>query len=221
MNKTLTPKSSHIQLVFLGFVALTIGIVCMLDVIFVYQLPALTSISESATTGNKAGMLLPFALGCMFTYCIAYVGYCRSERILTRIMAIGFAVVALQICDSIYVTVDRVGLLGLSPQTSHILHTIAAVIGFGAMFIWVAFYFTRGVANPTPEKRTRNRIYLVCATFMASGIILFILGMFGLIGAHSVFIAEEFLLIPAGFASIVKGGFLFEDKKHPFRQRRR
>ncbi len=89
------PKTAKIQMAFLGAVALGIGIICMLDVSVVYGLSPITSISESATTGNMAGMLLPFALGCMATYCIAYTGYCRSERKIVRLMALGFAVVAI------------------------------------------------------------------------------------------------------------------------------
>lgn len=212
MIKQVTPKSSHLQLAFLGIVSITVGIVCMLDTVFVYHLPALTSISESATVGNRSEMLLPFALGCMFTYSIAYIGYCRSERVLTRVMAIGFAVVAMQICNSEYIAFDRVGLLGLSPAASNIVHSIGAVTGFGAMFIWVTFFFTRGVANPTPEKHIRNQIYLSCATLMAAGIVLFILGMLGVMGEYSVFIAEEFMLIPAGFALLVKSGLVLRDR---------
>ena len=211
MNKS--PKYSHVQLAFLGFVALLIGIVCMLDVTLVYGLPALTSISESATTGNDAGMLLPFALGCMFTFGISYVGYCKVERILTRVMAVGFLVVAMQICDSVYVVTERVGLLGLPPGISHTLHVAGAVLGFGSMFIWIAFFFTRGVPNPTRQKLKRNYIYVICATLMASGIILFILGMFGVVGAYNVFIAEEFMLIPAGIACIVKSELVMKDKE--------
>lgn len=212
MSKPLGPKSSHLQMAFLGIVSITIGIVCMLCVTLVYHLPPITSISESATTGNRAGMLVPFALGCMFTYCIAYVGYCSSERILTRIMALGFAITAMQICGSEYILSPSVGLLGLSPAVSNVIHSIGSVTGFGAMFIWIAFFFTRGVKNPTPEKLIRNQIYLICATLMGCGIILFLLGMFGVLGKYSVFIAEEFLLIPAGFALLVKSGALFRDK---------
>lgn len=214
MVKPITPKHSLMQLAFLGFVSLTVGIICMLDVTLVYHLPMITSISESATTGNRAGMLLPFALGCMFTYCISYVGYCCSERILTRIMAIGFFVVAMQVCNSEYVTAASVGLLGLSPEVSHTLHSLGATAGFGAMFIWIAFYFTRGEKNPTPEKLIRNNIYIICAALMAAGIILFILGMVGIVGNHNVFIAEEFLLIPAGVALLAKSGVILSDKKH-------
>jgi hypothetical protein len=183
----------------------------MLVVVFVYGLPALTSISESATTGNRAGMLLPFALGCMFTYGIAHVGYCRSERVVTRIMAVSFAVVAMQICDSIHIAEDRVGMFGLSPNISHIVHTAASVVGFGAMFVWIAFFFTRKSANPTREKLIRNSVYRICAGFMLAGIIVFVIGMFGAVGTHYVFIAEEFLLIPAGVAVITKSGLILKD----------
>ncbi len=212
MDRQVSSKCSHLQLAFLGVVALTIGIVCMLDVVLIYHLPAITSISESATTGNRAGMLLPFALGCMFTYCIAYVGYCPSERKLTRVMALGFAVAAMQLCNSPYITEKNVGLLGLSPQLSNVLHSIGALIGFGAMFVWIAFFFTRSVPRPTPQKLRRNQIYVVCATLMAAGILLFIIGTFVVMGRYSVFIAEEFMLMPAGFALLVKSGLLFADK---------
>ncbi len=212
MNKTLGPKSSHLQMVFLGFVSLTVGIVCMLDVVFVYGLPPLTSISESATTGSRAGMLLPFALGCMFTYGIAYVGYCRSERKLVRGMALAFAVAAMQLCDSPYLEFDRVGLLGLSHTASNWVHFLGSAIGFGAMFLWIAFFFTRGSLHPTPEKRKRNEVYRICATLMAAGILLLALGALGWLGPYSVFLAEELMLLPAGVALLVKGGLFLRDK---------
>lgn len=212
MDRKLSPKSSHLQLVFLGIVSLTVGIVCMLVVVFVYHLPAITSISESATTGNRAGMIVPFALGCMFTYGIAHVGYCKAERILTRVMAVGFLVVAMQICKSEHIEFDRVGLLGLPVAVSHVVHVIGSIVGFGAMFIWIAFFFTRGVANPTPQKLIRNEIYLICATLMAAGIVVFVLGSFGVLGNYSVYIAEQFMLIPMGFALIVKSGYLVRDR---------
>lgn len=215
MEKPLTPKYSLIQLGFLGFVALVVGIMCLLDVTFVYGLPAITSISESATTGNRAGMLLPFALGCMFTFGISYVGYCDTERILTRVMAFGFLAVAMQVCNSVYVTEARVGLLGLSPALSQAVHFAGAIAGFGSMFVWIAFFFTRGVKDPTPEKIKRNKVFIACSALMAAGIILFVLGMFGVLGPYSAFIAEEFMLVPAGFALIVKSGLLLRDKPAP------
>jgi len=204
-------KSSVIQLTFLGFVALSLGIICMLDIVFVYGLHPLTSISESATTGNRAGMLLPFALGCMFTYCIAYTGYVKSERIITRIMAVCFAVVAMQVCESKYVTETHVGLLGLPAAVSNVVHGVFAIVGFGLMFVWIAFYFTKQGTNPTDEKLLRNKVYTACAAVMALAIVIFLLGLFNIIEGPYVFVAEEFMLIPAGFALVVKGGLLFGD----------
>lgn len=207
------PKIARIQMAFLGIVALLIGIVCMLNVTLVYRLSPITSISESATTGNKAGMLLPFALGCMVTYCIAYTGYCLSERIIVRGMAVGFTIVAMQVCNSRYISESKVGLLGLSPPVSGIVHSIGALIGFGLMFIWIFFFFTKtDQVTPTPRKILRNRIYMVCSGIMLAGIMLIAVNMFTYMGDYLIFIAEEFLLIPAGIAVLIKSGAVLRDK---------
>lgn len=208
-------KSSNIQLAFLGFVSLFIGIICMVCTVFIYGYDPLTSISESATTGNAAGMILPFALGCMFTYTIAYVGYCRSERIITRVMGVSFFVVAMQICNSRYITERRVGLLGFSPAASNILHLCAAALGFGLMFVWITFYFTRSdkeKKHRTKEKIIRNYIYTACGAAMFCGLLMLIIGSFVPMGQYIVFIGEEFILIPASFAIIVKSGLILKDK---------
>ena len=65
-NIEISNKSSNIQLAFLGFVSLLIGLICMFSTGFIYGFDPLTSISESATTGNTAGMILPFALGYVY-----------------------------------------------------------------------------------------------------------------------------------------------------------
>lgn len=210
-------KSANIQLVFLGFIALSIGIVCMISTVFIYGYDPLTSISESATTGNAMGMILPFALGCMFTYTIAYVGYCRSERIITRIIGISFCVVAMQICDSQYVTESCVGLLGLPVEVSNIIHLCAAATGFGLMFVWIAFYFTRSnkeKKNRTKQKIIRNYIYIICATTMFCGLLMLVIGSFVPMGKYIVFIGEEFILIPASVAIIVKSGLILKDNAY-------
>lgn len=208
-------KSSNIQLAFLGFVSLSIGIICMVCTVFIYDYDPLTSISASATTGNATGMILPFALGCMFTYTIAYIGYCRSERIITRIMGASFFVVAMQICNSEYITGERVGFLGLSPKISNIIHLCAAAIGFGLMFVWIAFYFTRSDKEKkerTRQKIVRNYIYVACGSAMLCGLLMLLIGSFVPMGKYIVFIGEEFILIPASFAIVVKSGLIIKDK---------
>lgn len=209
-------KSANIQLAFLGFVSFFIGIVCMVCSVFVYDFDPLTSISESATTGNTAGMILPFALGCMFTYTIAYIGYCRSERVITRIMGVCFAVVAMQVCYSNYILQPHVGLFGLPPEVSNIVHLVAAASGFGLMFIWITFYFTRSdkeKEDRTKQKIIRNYIYIACGSAMLCGLLMMVIGSFVPMGRYIVFIGEEFILIPAGLAIIVKSGLILRDKK--------
>jgi len=208
-------KSSNIQLAFLGFVSFFIGIICMISTVCIYGFDPLTSISESATTGNATGMILPFALGCMFTYAIAHVGYCRSERIITRVMGVSFLIVAMQICNSIYVTEPRVGLLGLSPGLSNIIHICAAASGFGLMTVWITFYFTRSdkeKKDRTRQKIIRNYIYIACGAAMFCGLAMLIIGSFVSMGHYAVFIGEEFILIPASFAIVVKSGLILKDK---------
>ncbi|MCL2676080.1 MAG: hypothetical protein FWE84_05835 [Firmicutes bacterium] len=208
-------KSAKIELTFLGFVSLLVGVLCMLDAHFVHGLSPLTSISESATTGNMAGMLLPFALGCMFTFTISYQGYCASERVITKIIGGGFAIVAMQVCDSPYVDEARVGLLGLPPHVSGIVHLVGSGIGFGMMWVWVTFYFTRSdkeKSRQTKQKIIRNYIYIACGAAMLCGLVMLVIGSFIDFGKYLVFIAEEFILIPAGIAILVKSGFFLADK---------
>jgi len=146
----------------------------MVCTVYIYGFDPLTSISESATTGNAVGMILPFALGCMFTYAIAYVGYCRSERIITHIMGVSFCIVAMQICNSQYVTEVKVGFFGLTPELSNIIHLCTAASGFRLMFVWITFYFTRSNKEKkyrTKQKITRNYIYIACGTAMFCGIL--------------------------------------------------
>ena len=209
------PKKAEIQLIFLGFISALVGIVCLLVTWLIYDLGGLTSISESATTGNKAGMLLPFALGCMFTYCISYRGYCLSERIIVKIMGVAFAVVALQVCYG-YGLETKAGILGLSREASNWVHLGGAATGFGLMWVWIQFYFTKSnkdKESQTKQKRIRNHIYTACGAAMLCGILLMILDCFIPMGSYMMFIAEEFMLIPAGLAIVIKGGLFLKDKE--------
>jgi hypothetical protein len=215
LNKTVTQKTSVLQMAFMGVISLTVGVVCLVDTTLVYGLPFITSISASATTGNATGMLLPFALGCMFTFCISYIGYNDTERSIVNMMGIFFLVVAMQITNSSYISDSRVGLLGLSPEMSGTIHMIGAIFGFGLLWVWVTFFFTK--SNPrghkTPRKRLRNKIYYSMGLVMLFGILLLILGRLGAFtnGFPYVWLAEEFILIPAGVAIIVKSGLVLKD----------
>jgi len=208
-------KKASLPMILMAVICFSIGLISMFEVAIIYHLSPLTSISEGATTGNKAGEILPFSLGFIACYCLGYVGYCKSEKIIVKISAAGFSLVALQPTNSSYVTESKVGFFGLSPQWSSILHLIGAIIGFGAMFVWIAFFFTRTNEEKivTPQKIIRNRLYMICSGMMMSGILLFLIGSFGVMGKYSTFIGEEFMLIPTGFALFLKDGYLLKDKE--------
>jgi len=208
-------KKVSFQMHFLGIIAFSIGILTMLSTTLAYRLPELTSISESATIGLGPSMILPFCLGSLVIYFGGYKGYCTSEFWLTKVMAIGFALVALFPTDSEYAKVyDKISPFAVTPSVSGIFHALGATAGFLAMFIWVAFYFTRTHAHKrmTPMKRKRNVIYIACAGMMFAGLIIFALSIFNIMGNLGIFISECLVLMPAGFAIFIKGGGILRDK---------
>ena len=129
-------------------------------------------------------------------------------------MAIGFLLVAFQMCGSDYVIQDKVGVFGLSKELSNIVHSAGALIGFGALLVWQGVFFTKSSGNKTREKKIRNKIYYTCSILSVIGILIFIIGaIFDL--AHYVFWAEFVILTLAGISCITKSEILniFRDKE--------
>jgi len=208
-------KQRQYQLVVLGVVSILLGALCAFICVVVYKLPMLSSISQSATTGVQAGMILPFGLGMMVLFAITYKSYCLSERIIVILMGIGFALVAMQPCYSSYLAHEpSVGLLGLPPKISDIVHLIGAAMGFGLMAVWIMFYFTKTDKTkiPTSEKLRRNAWYRFWGGGVFISILLLCLCFFVDFGPIGVFVAEELALFSMGMAVLVKGGAFFRDK---------
>lgn len=203
------------QLFIMGILAIIIAPVCLFDTVFIYNLPFLNSISESGTVANQTSPILPIILGALAIFGLSYKSKWNSkgDNLCTKIMAIGFLLVAIQMCGSDYVIQDKVGVLGLSKELSNIVHSIGALIGFGSLLIWQAFFFTKSGINKTKEKLIRNKIYYTCSLLSVIGIMLFILGsIFNM--NHYVFWAEFILLTLAGISCIIKSEILpiFKDK---------
>lgn len=217
MKKSITnsqsSKSSYLSMMFLAILAFVLGFAVTLDGMLVYNLPFFTSISESATTGPMTGMILPFVLGGMFVYFVGYRGYDKIDRICAKVMGLGAFGVAMQLCYSDYlVNFKKVGLFGLSPNTSNIVHSIAAILLFATMIYWVGCRFTKGVGddNITHMKKRRNKIYKTCALASLAGVIFFIVGPILEIKA-SVFISELLVLLPLSLAIFTKAGGWLKD----------
>ena len=209
-------KSSYISMMFLAILAFILGFGVILDGMLVYDLPFFTSISESATTGAMTGMILPFVLGGMAIYFAGYRGYDLIDRICAKIMGLGAFGVAMQLCLSEYIeTYEKVGLLGLTPSTSNIVHSISALLLFGTMIYWVGCRFTKGVGDDdrTNMKKWRNRIYKTCAITSLAGVLWFAIG--NLIFPHgpNVWIAEELILLPMAVAIFTKAGGWLKDSE--------
>ena len=219
-KKSVETTFRRFQLIIMGFVAIFIGPLVLFTTSVTYGLCFPSSISETATIANRSGAILPFCLGALalfaLTYAVVYA-YEGIDKIFTSGMAAGFTMVAMQMCSSKYVTVSRVGLFGVSPQVSDILHVIGAIVGFGSMIFWVMLCFRksdRRKDRQTSEKQKRNRLYFYSGIGMIASLGLFLLNATGIFGEKFpvVFLAECAMLWIGGFSCLVKGGFILKDK---------
>lgn len=204
------------QLFIMGILAIIIAPLVLFDTVVIYGLPFLNSISESGTIANQTSPILPTILGSLAIFGFSYKSKWSSfgDSLCTKIMAIGFLLVAFQMCGSDYIIQDKVGVFGLSKELSNIVHSAGALIGFGALLVWQGMFFTKSSGNKTREKKIRNKIYYTCSALSIIGILIFIIGaIFNL--AHYVFWAELVILTLAGISCITKSEILniFRDKE--------
>jgi hypothetical protein len=124
-------------------------------------------------------------------------------------LAITLGFVAIAVGVGIY----RTGLLGFPPSVSDLIHSVAAVVLFVALIVWIGFLFTGNKGVKTHGKKVRDMIYTVSAGFMTVGVICFIAERSGLLGEAFplIWLEEVIILIPAGIAILVKSGVGFRD----------
>jgi len=98
-----------------------------------------------------------------------------------------------------------------------IVHFICAVIFFIILSGISTFLFTRGETNPTSQKLTRNKIYLICGLVMIGSLITIMIYFvfFDFENSESCFVywAETVSLNAFGVSWLTKGGTLYPDKK--------
>ena len=99
-----------------------------------------------------------------------------------------------------------------------IVHFISAVFFFIILSGISTFLFTRGETNPTNQKLTRNKIYLICGLVMIGSLIAIMIYFVFFDFEHSescfVFWAETVALNAFGLSWLTKGGTLYPDKKN-------
>lgn len=201
------------QLIILGILAIILAPITILATM-IYQLPFPTSISETATIPNQTSPILPLILGGLGLFGITYQSKYNSigDRLMAFLIGICFVVVALQPCDSVYITQSKVGVFALNPNASNMVHSISALVGFLLLLIWQLFYFTKTHKDKTmtKEKKIRNKIYKTNSVLSIIGIV--ILVYIYKDNDNLIFYLEAMLLTLAGISCVVKGGLILEDK---------
>ena len=212
----------NFQLRVMGIIALALPPLAIILVMLVHGLPAPESISQTATIAARTDFLLPLCLGALalfsLTYSLKYSYADKLDKILTAIMCGGFLMVAMQICESDYITAERIGMFGVPQSISHIMHCIGAVSGFGSMIFWVMLSFPRSDKprnKQTVQKRIRNSIYYWLGWGMIGSLLIFIVNIIGFFGADFpvVFVVEWVMLGFGGLACLLKGGLFLSDRE--------
>ena len=95
-------------------------------------------------------------------------------------------------------------------------HFACAAIFFLTLTVFSLFLFTKKGSNPTPQKLTRNKIYVICGLIMAACLIAIVIyhNFIRVENSESPFVfwAETVALIAFGVSWLTKGGTLYPDK---------
>lgn len=205
-------KQDRISLFVMGIVSILVGIVPQIQTLLFYKDYGLfPSISASATTTATTSMILPLGLGIVLLFCIVYKGYSNLDNWITNVIGIGMFFTVVQPVESRWTEeLDKLGLFGLTPKISTIVHCIGAGVGFAAMVLWVMYLFTKG------KNKTRKIVYFIlgfislCALFalLEHGMVGSMTATFDIQDSLIVWILEAALLIPLGVALIIKSDLI-------------
>ena len=139
-------------------------------VLILQRFPA--SISATYYTQAVASFMIILGSAAILLFC--YKGYDWLDDVINTIAGIAGLTICLFPC-----WVDGegplVGTFMLDMNTSHIIHCIGAVLFFGMLSINSLFRFTKSSGNPTPNKKKRNIIYIICGIGMLLSFALFLL----------------------------------------------
>lgn len=96
-----------------------------------------------------------------------------------------------------------------------IVHLICASFFFIILAGFSIFLFTRKGSRPTRQKRSRNRIYVICGSVMIASLVSIIVFFIFTDFVHSrsrfIFWAETIALVAFGISWLTKGGALYPD----------
>jgi hypothetical protein len=186
-------------------------IVATLSLAFGYGFPDSISATYFVDPCITPFMIILGASGILL---FTYKGYDIVDNILNTIAG----VFALGVC--LFPCAAKSGLIGtfqLPAATSDTIHMISAIGFFGILAYNSFFQFTKGVPNPTPNKKKRNVIFRVCGIGMIASFVLLRLANFGIINVpHVIWWIEAIALAFFGISWLTKANCLsplFADKE--------
>ena len=199
--------------VWVGIMGMLLPIIVVVQSLaYGYNFP--DSISE---TYYRDTCIVPFMiiLGIASGLLMNYRGYTLLDDILNTVAGACGLGVCLFPC--IANAMPFIGTFRLPAGLSNTLHTISAVGFFGILAFNSLFQFTKGSDNPTPNKKKRNIIYIVCGIGMILSFVALGIASAGLIKVpHIVWVIEAVALFFFGISWLTKADcipFLFADKK--------
>lgn len=187
-------------------------IVAVLAVVYGYDFPDSISATYFLDTCITPFMMI---LGSAGVLLFCYKGYDIVDNILNTAAGVFAWGVCLFPCGA--TSASHIGTFQLPTDISDTIHMISAIGFFGILAYNSIFQFTKGVSNPTPNKKKRNIIFRVCGIGMIASFILLPLANFGIINVpHVIWWIEMIALAFFGVSWITKANclpFLFADKK--------
>ncbi len=210
MQQTSSPDASIISYMtlrkFVGLLSLTLPFIIVIGS-FILDHPPRLQISLSAYYYSHMRNVLVGTLCGVSMFLFSYHGYNRTDSIISKLsglFALGIAFFPTSLADD-------------KSDINSKLHYISAGIFFALLSYMSIFLFTKTSGNITPEKRKRNRIYIICGIIMIVSVIG--IPVDSIPAVHKLIsflkptlIFETLALAAFGLSWLTKGEFLLKDK---------
>ena len=198
---------------FIGWLGMALPLIVLgLSLAFGYPFPDSISATYFVPTCIAPFMIILGAAGILL---MNYEGYDKVDDMLNTTAGICGLGVCLFPCAA---TADpHIGTFNLPVNVSDTLHMIFALAFFGILAYNSIFQFTKGVGEPTVNKKKRNIIFRVCGIGMVASFVLLPLATFDIISIpHVIWVIETIALAFFGISWLTKADrykWLFADKK--------
>ncbi len=156
--------------------------------------------SISATWYTNASTPFMIILGSACFLLISYKGYERIDDVILTCSGIAGLMICLFPCRNPWQEIEKVGTFLVDMHTSHIIHSVSAIIFFGLLAYNSFFLFTKSSGTMTANKRIRNIIYKISGVGMLASFLILLLPTFPI----KVWLTEAFALFFFGISFLTK-----------------